>query len=110
MNGWHVTCACGVCSWPKPTEAEAITAWNTRTQAAAEAKAREEGLREALKSLENAACMVGQWRSTIMCRFDGQMDWGQWSSLNDSFDRLEEKRCQARAALSASDGEAGHED
>jgi hypothetical protein len=29
-NGWHVSCACGVTSWAKDTEAEAIATWNTR--------------------------------------------------------------------------------
>ena len=31
---WRVECECGVQSWAKPTKAEAITAWNTRSDTA----------------------------------------------------------------------------
>ena len=68
--------------------------------------AERDALREALRKLDNAAGMVCQWRSTIMVRFDGQIDFGQWSGLHNSFDRLEDGRVHARAALaSASEGE-----
>jgi hypothetical protein len=33
-DGWRVLCECGVASWRKPTEAEAIAEWNTRPEAA----------------------------------------------------------------------------
>jgi len=68
--------------------------------------AERDALREALRKLDNAASMVCQWRSTIMVRFDGQIDFGQWSGLHNSFDRLEDGRVHARAALaSTSEGE-----
>lgn len=93
------------------TIAELGALQEARTTAEAASRQREDALREALKGLENAACMVRQWRSTIMCRFDGKLDWGQWSSLNDSFDHLEEKSANARAALSptATEGEGDHD-
>lgn len=52
-----------------------------------------------IKALVSAAHLVRQWRSTIMVRFDGQMDWEQWRELNRAFDALD------AAALAAFEGD-----
>jgi hypothetical protein len=89
------------------TEVQAFARHRLATEAPF--KAREAELVEALRGLENAASMVTQWRSTIMVRFDGEMDFGQWQALNASFDKIEVRRDHARAILAHTNATPGGE-
>lgn len=66
-------------------------------------RAENERIRGALRSLENAAGMMGQWRSTLAVRIDGISEPESWRSLNNTFDRLKSASETARNALASKD-------
>ena len=102
LYGWVGCTQCGAASDQcdvrsmQPEEIHPIDAWSARVTSPCDGRTE-----QLLKDVEGVANLLAQWRTTVMCRFDGSVDGDQWRELNKAFDDLATVRAALRTTPQA---------
>lgn len=102
LYGWVGCTQCGAASdlcdvrSMQPEEIHPIDAWSARVTSPCDGRTE-----QLLKDVEGVANLLAQWRTTVMCRFDGSVDGDQWRELNKAFDDLATVRAALRTTPQA---------